>query len=67
VLAAAAGARLLLVSATLAPAGAGPGADGAKIWCLVELDAPGVTIEPLASLDLTGGWPPWACPPWWWP
>jgi alkylation response protein AidB-like acyl-CoA dehydrogenase len=49
VLAAAAGARLLLASATVS----GAGAEAGEIWCLVELDAPGVTIEPLASLDLT--------------
>ena len=47
VLAAGAGARLLLVTAH--------GADGSgeQMWCALELDGPGVTIEPLASLDPT--------------
>jgi alkylation response protein AidB-like acyl-CoA dehydrogenase len=47
VLAAGAGARLLLVPAH-APDGAGE-----PIWCALDLDQPGVTVEPLASLDLT--------------
>jgi len=47
VLAAAAGARLLL-----APAQASD-RSGEPVWCALELDAPGVTVEPLASLDLT--------------
>ncbi|HVC69696.1 MAG TPA: acyl-CoA dehydrogenase [Acidimicrobiales bacterium] len=46
-LAAGAGARLLLV-----PAHASGGA-GESMWCALELDGPGVEIEPLASLDLT--------------
>ncbi|HXQ75707.1 MAG TPA: acyl-CoA dehydrogenase [Acidimicrobiales bacterium] len=47
VLAAGAGARLLLVPAH------GPDGSGGPIWCALDLDAPGVTAEPLASLDLT--------------
>jgi 3-oxochol-4-en-24-oyl-CoA dehydrogenase len=47
VLAAGAGARLLLVPATDAATPDVPW------WCAVELDAPGVSVEPLASLDPT--------------
>jgi alkylation response protein AidB-like acyl-CoA dehydrogenase len=47
VLAAAAGARLLLVPA------ADPARPDAEFWCALDLDASGVTVEPLASLDLT--------------
>jgi alkylation response protein AidB-like acyl-CoA dehydrogenase len=45
VLGAGAGARLLLVAAE--------DQAGDTLWCAVELDAPSVTVEPLASLDLT--------------
>jgi alkylation response protein AidB-like acyl-CoA dehydrogenase len=47
VLAAGAGARLLLVSAHPADGA------GEPLWCALDLDAPGVTVTPLASLDLT--------------
>ena len=47
VLAAGAGARLLLVPAH-APDGAGE-----PLWCALDLDQPGVSVDPLASLDLT--------------
>ena len=47
VLAAGAGARLLLVSAH------DDSGSGALFWCALELDAAGVTVEPLTSLDLT--------------
>jgi 3-oxochol-4-en-24-oyl-CoA dehydrogenase len=46
VLGAGAGARLLLVPAAV-------GGDDPEIWCALDLDDPGVAIEPLASLDLT--------------
>ncbi len=47
VLAAGAGARLLIVPAHDA------GHPDDLFWCALELDAPGVAVEPLASLDLT--------------
>jgi alkylation response protein AidB-like acyl-CoA dehydrogenase len=47
VLAAGAGARLLLVPA------ADPATPDDPFWCALALDAPGVAVEPLASLDLT--------------
>jgi alkylation response protein AidB-like acyl-CoA dehydrogenase len=52
VLAAGAGARLLLVPAA-SDSSSGTGGSGAPIWCALDLDDPGVTVEPLASLDLT--------------
>ncbi len=47
VLAAGAGARLLLVAAT------DPNDPASAFWCALDLDAPGVSVEPMASLDLT--------------
>jgi alkylation response protein AidB-like acyl-CoA dehydrogenase len=47
VVAAGAGARLVLVPVHLSD-GAGD-----QSWCAIELDAAGVSVEPLASLDLT--------------
>ncbi len=47
VLAAGAGARLVLVPAHPSDA------PGATFWCALELDAAGVSVEPLASLDPT--------------
>ena len=47
VLAAGSGARLVVVPARL------PAGPGAESWCAIELDAGGVGVEPLASLDLT--------------
>jgi alkylation response protein AidB-like acyl-CoA dehydrogenase len=48
VLAGGAGARLLLVPARL-----GAGGDGDPLWCVLDLDGPGVTVAPVSSLDLT--------------
>ncbi|MGH9019184.1 MAG: acyl-CoA dehydrogenase family protein, partial [Acidimicrobiales bacterium] len=47
VLAAGAGAALLIAPAH------GADASGEAIWCALALDAPGVRVEPVASLDLT--------------
>jgi alkylation response protein AidB-like acyl-CoA dehydrogenase len=52
VLAAGAGAGLCLVP-VVDPAHPDPATGDPVFWCALDLDAPGVTVEPLASLDLT--------------